>query len=90
LVLFVDGNEELKNVTDSSFNATISLYDSLSTGKHDINLTILKSSDVLRSIETVLYSEKEQEIYLVMFGKPLLVKKNTRYTIQLNMEGSTA
>ena len=25
-----------------------------------------------------------------MFGKPLLVKKNTRYTIQLNMEGSTA
>jgi hypothetical protein len=28
LILFVDGNEELKNVTDSSFNATISLYDS--------------------------------------------------------------
>ena len=25
-----------------------------------------------------------------MFDKPLLVKKNTRYTIQLNMEGPTA
>ena len=32
LILFVDGNEELKNVTDSSFNATISLYDSPAVG----------------------------------------------------------
>jgi hypothetical protein len=57
------------------------------SGMHDINLNILKSSDVLRSIKTVLYSEKGQKIYPVMFGKPLLVKKNTRYTIQLNMKG---
>jgi hypothetical protein len=41
------------------------------SGKHDISLTILKSSDVLRSIKTVLYSEKGQEIYPVMFDKPL-------------------
>jgi hypothetical protein len=45
---------------------------------------------VLRFIETVLYSEEEQEIYPVMFGKPLLVKKNTRYTIKLNMTGPNA
>jgi hypothetical protein len=57
------------------------------SGKHDINLTILNSSDVLRSIETVLYSEEGQNIYPVMFGKPLLVKKNTRYTIRLSMYG---
>ena len=57
------------------------------SGKHDINLTILNSSDVLRSIETVLYSEEGQEIYPVMFGNPLLVKKNTRYTIRLSMNG---
>jgi len=60
------------------------------SGKHDISLNILKSSDVLRSIETVLYSEKGQEMYPVMFEKPLLVKKNTRYTIQLNMKGPKA
>ena len=57
------------------------------SGMHDISLSILKSSDVLISIKTVLYSEKGQEIYGVMLGKPLLVKKNTRYTIQLNMRG---
>jgi BTB/POZ domain-containing protein 1/2 len=57
------------------------------SGKHDISLTILKSSDVLRSIKTVLYSEKGQEIYPVMFDKPLPMKKNTRYTIKLNMRG---
>jgi hypothetical protein len=57
------------------------------SGKHDIRLNILKSSDVLRSIKTALYSEKGQKIYLVMFGKSLLVKKNTRYTKQLNMKG---
>jgi hypothetical protein len=44
----------------------------------------------LRFIETVLYSEEEQEIYPVMFKKPLLVKKNTRYTIKLNMKGPKA
>jgi BTB/POZ domain-containing protein 1/2 len=60
------------------------------SGKHDINLTILNSSDVLRSIETVLYSEEGQKIYPVMFGKPLHVKKDTRYTIQLNMKGPEA
>ena len=60
------------------------------SGKHDINLTILNSSDVLRSIETVLFSEEGQEIYPVMFGNPLLVKKNTRYTIQLSMKGPNA
>jgi hypothetical protein len=60
------------------------------SGKHDINLTILNSSDVLRSIETVLYSEEGQEIYPVMFGKPLHVKKDTRYTIQLSMKGPEA
>ena len=60
------------------------------SGKHDIRLNILKSSDVLRSIKTALYSEKGQKIYLVMFGKCLLVKKNTRYTIQLNMKGPRA
>ena len=58
--------------------------------KHDISLTVLNSSDVLRSIETVLYSEEGQEIYPVMFGKPLHVKKNTRYTIQLSMKGPNA
>jgi hypothetical protein len=57
------------------------------SGKHDISLNISNSSDVLRSIETVLYSDKGQEMYPVMFGKPLLVKKNTRYTIQLSMKG---
>ena len=57
------------------------------SGKHDISLTILKSSDLLRSIKTVLYSEKGQEIYPVMFDKPLPMKKNTRYTIKLNMRG---
>ena len=60
------------------------------SGKHDISLNILKSSEVLRSIETVLYSEKGQEMYPVMFGKPFPVKKNTRYTIQLNMIGPIA
>jgi hypothetical protein len=60
------------------------------SGKHDINLNILNSPDVLRFIETVLYSEEEQEIYPVMFKKPLLVKKNTRYTIKLNMKGPKA
>jgi hypothetical protein len=35
----------------------------------------------------VLCSEKGQDIYPVMFGKPLLVKRNTRYTIKLNMKG---
>jgi hypothetical protein len=40
--------------------------------------------------KTVLYSEKGQEMYPVMFGKPLLVKKNTRYTIQLSMKGPNA
>ena len=51
------------------------------SGKHDINLTILNSSDVLRSIETVLYSEEGQEIYPVMFEKPLLVKNNNIFKI---------
>jgi len=37
------------------------------SGKHDTSLTILKSSDVLRSIETVLCSEKGMEMYPVMF-----------------------
>ena len=60
------------------------------SGKHDMNLTILNSSDVLRNIETVLYSEEEKKIYPVMFEKPLLVKKNTRYTIKLNMTGPKA
>ena len=60
------------------------------SGKHDIDLTILNSSNVLRSIETVLYSEEGQGIYPVMFGNPLLVKKNTRYTIMLNMTGPKA
>jgi hypothetical protein len=60
------------------------------SGKHDISLTILKSSDVLRSIKTVLCSEKGMEMYPVMFDKPLLVKKNTRYTIKLNMKGPNA
>jgi NAD-dependent SIR2 family protein deacetylase len=60
------------------------------SGKHDINLTILNSPDVLRFIETVLYSEEGQEIYPVMFKTPLLVKKNTRYTIKLNMKGPKA
>jgi hypothetical protein len=41
----------------------------------------------LRSIKTVLCSEKGMEMYPVMFDKPLLVKKNTRHTIKLNMEG---
>jgi hypothetical protein len=60
------------------------------SGKHDISLNISNSSDVLRSIETVLYSEEGQKIYPVMFGKPLHVKKDTRYTIQLNMKGPEA
>ena len=60
------------------------------SGKHDISLNILKSSDVLRSIETVLHSERGQQIYPVMFGNPLLVKKNTRYTIKLKMIGPNA
>ena len=55
--------------------------------KHDISLTILKSSEVLRSINTCLYSTKGQEIYPVLFDKPLCVKEDTRYTIQLNMKG---
>jgi hypothetical protein len=60
------------------------------SGKHDISFNILKSSEVLRSIETVLYSEKGQEMYPVMFEKPLDVKKNTRYTLELNMKGPEA
>ena len=57
------------------------------SGTHRISLTISKSSEVLRSINTCLYSKKGKEIYPVMFGRPLLVKKNTRYAIQLNMKG---
>ena len=57
------------------------------SGKHDISLNILKSSDVLRSIKTVLYSEKGVEIYPVMFEQPLPVTNKTKYTIQLNMKG---
>ena len=57
------------------------------SGKHDISLTVLMSCDVLRSIKTVLYSEKGQKMYPVIFGYPLLVKKNTRYTIRLSMNG---
>ena len=60
------------------------------SGEHDISFNILKSSEVLRSIETVLYSEKGQEMYPVMFEKPLDVKKNTRYTLELNMKGPEA
>jgi len=60
------------------------------SGKHIISLTILKSPRVLRSIKTVLYSEKGHEMYPVMFDKPLLVKKNTRYTIRLEMKGPKA
>ena len=60
------------------------------SGEHDISFNILKSSEVLRSIETVLYSEKGQEMYPVMFEKPLDVKKNTRYTLKLNMKGPEA
>ena len=56
----------------------------------DISLTILNSSHVLRSIKTVLYSEKGEEIYPVMFEEPLLLKKNTRYKIKLNMTGPKA
>ena len=69
----------------------INLFGSSSySGKHDINLTILKSSEVLRSINTCLYSTMGQEIYPVMFDKPLRVKGNTRYRIQLNMKGPRA
>jgi len=57
------------------------------SGKHDVSLNILKSSEVLRSIKTVLYSKQGQEMYPVMFDKPLLVKKNTIHQIQLNMKG---
>jgi BTB/POZ domain-containing protein 1/2 len=60
------------------------------SGKHDMNLTILNSSGVLRNIETVLYSEEGKKIYPVMLEKSLLVKKNTRYTIKLNMTGPNA
>ena len=60
------------------------------SGKHDICLTILKSPRVLRSIETALYSEKLHEMYPVVFDKPLLVQKNTRYTINLKMKGPKA
>jgi len=60
------------------------------SGEHDINLNISKSAEVLRSITTVLYSEKGQEMYPVMFEKPLHVKKNTRYTLELNMKGPEA
>ena len=56
------------------------------SGKHDIRLTFVKSI-VLRSINTVIFSEKGQEIYPVMFGSPLLVEKNTRYTIYMKMNG---
>jgi hypothetical protein len=56
------------------------------SGKHDIRLTIVKSN-VLRSINTVIFSEKGQEIYPVMFGSPLLAEKNTRYEIYLKMNG---
>jgi hypothetical protein len=56
------------------------------SGKHDIRLTIVKSI-ALGSINTVIISEKRQEIYPVMFGSPLLVEKNTRYTIYLKMNG---
>jgi hypothetical protein len=59
------------------------------SGKHDIHLVIAKSnfSNVLRSINTVICSEKGQEIYPVMFGSPLLVEKNTRYKIFLKVNG---
>ena len=56
------------------------------SGKHDICLTIIKSN-ALRSINTVIFSEKGQEIYPVLFGSPLLVEKNTRYKIYLKMNG---
>ena len=69
----------------------INVFGSISySGKHDISLTILRSSEVLRSINTCLYSKKGQEIYPVMLDKPLRVKNNTRYRIQLNMKGPKA
>ena len=60
------------------------------SGKHDIRLAVLKSSKVLSSMETVLYSKKGQEMYPLMFGRPIHVKNNTRYTIKLNMKGPKA
>ena len=84
------GNNDCLDFTTNldSIMLGINVFGSRSySGKHDISLTILKSSDVLRSIKTVLYSEKGQEIYPVMFDKSLPMKKNTRYTIKLNMRG---
>jgi len=57
------------------------------SGNYDISLSILKSSEVLRSIKTVLYSKKGQEMYPIMFDNPLNVNNDTKYTIQLNMKG---